>query len=136
MIFSLLRLRLSASQYPKSDSQWKPKYEILKFFIFLFFIVSLYIYIYIYISWVNSFKYLYYAYFSMSLNSVLISAHIDFLEQALRQQFYTANNMHELFTKVKRENILDFLRAAGLYKYIISSRKKQCIYQYLEFYLH
>ena len=41
---------------------------------------------------------------------------VDFM--ALRQQFYTPNNMHELFTKVKPENILAFLMTADIYNHI------------------
>ena len=37
----------------------------------------------------------------------------DFM--ALRHQFYIANSMQDLFTKIKEDRILDFLRAAGLY---------------------
>ena len=36
----------------------------------------------------------------------------------LRQQFYAANSMHEIFIKVKEENIWAFLRTAGLYHLI------------------
>ena len=34
---------------------------------------------------------------------------------ALRQQFYSAESMYELFTKVKPEHSPAFLSAAGLY---------------------
>ena len=51
----------------------------------------------------------------LTLKHTLLNC-VDFM--ALRQQFYTANNMHDLFTKVKEENILAFLRAAGLYHLI------------------
>ena len=55
---------------------------------------------------------------NLSLN-VLDVKHILTLDfMALCQQFYTANTMHELFMKVKQEDILAFLRAATSYNFI------------------
>ena len=51
----------------------------------------------------------------LTIEHILLNC-VDFM--ALRQQFYTANSMHELFTKVKQENILAFLSATGLYRLI------------------
>ena len=51
----------------------------------------------------------------LTIKHILLNC-VDFM--ALRQQFYTANSMHELFTKVKQEHILAFLSAAGLYHLI------------------
>ena len=50
---------------------------------------------------------------SLTIKHILLNC-VDFM--VLRQQFYTANSMHEFFTKVKQENILVFLSAAGLYR--------------------
>ena len=44
-------------------------------------------------------------------NSILLNC-VDFM--ALGEQFFTANSMHELFTKVKQENIWEILSAAIL----------------------
>ena len=37
---------------------------------------------------------------------------------ALHQQFYTAGNMHDLFSQVKQDETLAFLRITGLYHLI------------------
>ena len=39
---------------------------------------------------------------------------------AYRQQFYIVDNMHDLFSKVKQEEMLAFLRIAGLCHLIYS----------------
>ena len=49
----------------------------------------------------------------------------------LHQQFHIANNMLDLITKVKQENIFAFLRRTS---YNLSSKNKT-FYFYLEFYL-
>ena len=51
----------------------------------------------------------------LTINDILLNC-VDFM--ALHQQFYTANSMHELFTKEEQENILAFLSAAGLFHLI------------------
>ena len=48
----------------------------------------------------------------LTLKHILLNC-VDFL--ALRQQFYSACNMHYLFSKVKPEEMLAILRIAGLY---------------------
>ena len=52
---------------------------------------------------------------ALTIRHILLDC-VDFM--AMRQQFYRANGMPDLFTKVKQENILTFLRAAGLYHLI------------------
>ena len=51
----------------------------------------------------------------LTIKRILLSC-VDFM--ALHQQFYTANSMREIFTKVKEENIWAFLSVAGLYRLI------------------
>ena len=56
----------------------------------------------------------------------------------LHQQSYTANSMHEIFIKVKQENILAFLRVAGCttsYNFIFLNNNKT-VFKYLEVYLN
>ena len=50
----------------------------------------------------------------LTIKHILLNC-VDFM--ALRQQFCTANSTHEVFTKVKQENMLAFLSAAGLASY-------------------
>ena len=52
---------------------------------------------------------------ALTLKHTLLNC-VDFL--ALRQQFYSTGNMHELFSQVNQEEILAFLAKTGLYHLI------------------
>ena len=70
--------------------------------------IDLYIYIYIYVC--------IYAYISpMTIKHIRLNC-VDFM--ALGHQFDDANSMHELFSKVKQQHILVFVRTPGAYPLI------------------